>query len=143
MKYLLDTNIISEFVSKRPNYKVLDYIDSLDENSIYLSVITIGEIIFGIKKLDKSSKSKKIEKLLEWVENDLIARFEGRIVEIDLEIMIKWGEINAKLQKLGRPLPIMDSLIASSCLVKDLILITRNTKDFYNIDLKIINPFEM
>jgi len=83
LKYLLDTNIISEFVSKKPNQKVLDYINSLDENDIYLSVITIGEIRFGIEKLDKEHQTKKIEMLTNWLDNDLMQRFEGRIVDID------------------------------------------------------------
>ncbi len=141
MKYLLDTNIISEFISKKPNQKVLDYIKSLDENDIYLSVITIGEIRFGIEKLNKEYQSKRIKILSDWLNNDLMQRFDGRIVDIDKEIMLKWGEINGQLQKIGRPIPIVDSLIASSCLTKGLTLITRNTKDFYNFDIKMINPF--
>jgi len=141
LKYLLDTNIISEFVSKKPSQKVLDYINSLDENDIYLSVITIGEIRFGIEKLDKENQKKKIKMLSDWLENDLIQRFNGRILDVDLEIMLKWGEVNAQLQKIGKPMPIMDSLIASSCLAKELILITRNEKDFYSFDIEIINPF--
>ena len=141
MKYLLDTNIISEFVSKKPSQKVLDYINSLDENDIYLSVITIGEIRFGIEKLDKENQKKKIKMLSDWLENDLIQRFNGRILDVDLEIMLKWGEVNAQLQKIGKPMPIMDSLIASSCLAKELILITRNEKDFYSFDIEMINPF--
>ena len=141
MKYLLDTNIISEFISKKPNQKVLDYINSLDENDIYLSVITIGEIRFGIEKLDKEHQYKKIEMLSNWLNNDLMQRFEGRIVKIDTQTMLKWGEINGQLQKVGRPIPIMDSLIASSCLAKEFILITRNTKDFYSFEMKMINPF--
>ncbi|HHH54945.1 MAG TPA: type II toxin-antitoxin system VapC family toxin [Bacteroidetes bacterium] len=141
MKYLLDTNIISEFISKKPNQKVLDYINSLDENDIYLSVITIGEIRFGIEKLDIEHQSKKIEVLSSWLNNDLMQRFEGRIVHIDKQTMLKWGEINGELQKIGRPMPIMDSLIASSCLTKGFILITRNTKDFYNFEIEMVNPF--
>jgi len=141
LKYILDTNIISEFISKQPNQKVLDYINSLDENNIYLSVITIGEIRFGIEKLNKEYQAKKISILTNWLDNDLLERFEGRIVDIDKEIMFKWGKINGKLQKIGRPMPIMDSLIASTCLAKDFVLITRNTKDFYSFDIKLINPF--
>ena len=141
MKYLLDTNIISEFISKKPNQKVLNYINSLDENNIYLSVITLGEIRFGIEKLDKEHQSKKIEILSSWLDNDLMQRFEGRIVDIDKETMLQWGKINGELQKIGRPMPIMDSLIASSCLVEDFVLITRNTKDFYSFEMKMINPF--
>ena len=141
MKYLLDTNIISEFVSKKPNQKVLDYVSSLDENDVYLSVITIGEIRFGIEKLDKEKQKKKIKSLSDWLNNDLMQRFEGRILDIDIDIMLKWGEINAQLQKIGKPMPIMDSLIASSCLAKRFVLITRNEKDFYNFEMEMINPF--
>jgi len=141
LKYLLDTNIISEFISKKPNQKVLNYINSLDENNIYLSVITLGEIRFGIEKLDKEHQSKKIEILSSWLDNDLMQRFEGRIVDIDKETMLQWGKINGELQKIGRPMPIMDSLIASSCLVEDFVLITRNTKDFYSFEMEMINPF--
>ena len=141
MKYLLDTNIISEFVSKKPNQKVLDYINSLDENDIYLSVITLGEIRFGIEKLDRETQKKKIENLSHWLNNDLMQRFEGRVLDIDLEIMLKWGEVNAELQKVGKPMPIMDSLIASSCLEKGFVLITRNEKDFYSFEIEMVNPF--
>jgi len=141
LKYLLDTNIISEFVSKKPSQKVLDYVNSLDENDIYLSVITIGEIRFGIEKLDKANQKKKIKMLSDWLENDLMQRFHGRILDVDLQVMLKWGEVNAELQKIGKPMPIMDSLIASSCLAKELILITRNEKDFYSFDIEMINPF--
>ncbi len=104
-------------------------------------MITLGEIQFGIKKLDKEKQEKKINMLSDWLDNDLIQRFEGRILDIDLEIMLKWGEINAQLQKIGKPMPIMDSLIASSCLVKEFALITRNEKDFYSFEIEMVNPF--
>ena len=141
MKYLLDTNIISEFVSKKPNQKVLDYVSSLDENDVYLSVITIGEIRFGIEKLDKEKQKKKIKSLSDWLNNDLMQRFDGRVLDIDMKIMLKWGEINAQLQKIGKPMPIMDSLIASSCLAKEFVLITRNENDFYSFEIEMVNPF--
>ncbi|MFK5976055.1 MAG: hypothetical protein QM493_06070 [Sulfurovum sp.] len=64
-------------------------------------------------------------------------RFEGRILDIDLEIILKWGEANAQLQKISKPMPIMDSLIASSCLAKEFVLITRNEKDFYSFEMDI------
>jgi len=141
LKYLLDTNIISEFVSKKPNQKVLDYVSSLDENDVYLSVITIGEIRFGIEKLDKEKQKKKIKSLSDWLNNDLMQRFDGRVLDIDMKVMLKWGEINAQLQKIGKPMPIMDSLIASSCLAKEFVLITRNEKDFYSFEIEMVNPF--
>ena len=141
MSFILDTNIISEFISKNPNQNVIDYINSIDEEKIYISVITIGEIRFGIERLDKKYQDKKIERLIDWLENDLINRFSNRILDIDTSIMIKWGQISSQAQTIGKILPIMDSLIASTCLVKDKILITRNTKDFEQLGIKIINPF--
>jgi len=116
LKYLLDTNIISELVSKNPNANVINFISLLDEKTLYLSVIT---------------------------EEDLMARFANRIVNIDMETMLIWANENQKLKSVGRPLPIMDTLIASTCIANDFILITRNEKDFINLDLKIINPFNV
>ena len=138
MRYLLDTNVISEVIAKKPNQKVLDLLNSLDEDDIYLSVITIGEIKFGIQKVESQTKK---EQLLLWLEDDLLQRFKGRIVDIDVNTMLIWGEINQHLQSIGRVTPIMDALIASSCVAKDFTLITRNVKDFYNFDIEIINPF--
>ena len=138
MNYLLDTNIISEFISKTPNKRVVDYILTLDESSLFLSVITIGEIKAGIEKLDNG---KKKENLLYWLEHDLLSRFENRIISINLDVMMQWGEINQQLRKRGTPLPIMDSLIGATCKALDITLITRNEKDFKNIDIPIINPF--
>ena len=138
MKYLLDTNIISEFISKTPNQKVIDYILTLNENDIYLSVITIGEIKAGVEKL---ADGQKKDKLLYWLENDLLARFENRIIDIDAETMLQWAIVNTKLKQLGKPLPIMDSLIGATTQVKDMVLLTRNEKDFQNLDIRIVNPF--
>ncbi|SFP17029.1 type II toxin-antitoxin system VapC family toxin [Hydrogenimonas thermophila] len=138
MNYLLDTNIISELISKNPNKKVIDFILSLNEEKLYLSVITIGEIKSGIEKLDDGRKK---EKLLHWLENDLLVRFHNRIIDIDIEVMLQWGVTNTQLKKLGKPLPIMDSIIGSIAQAKNLILLTRNENDFKNLDIKIINPF--
>ena len=138
MNYLLDTNIISEFISKTPNKRVVDYILTLDESSLFLSVITIGEIKAGIEKLDNG---KKKENLLNWLEYDLLSRFENRIISINLDVMMQLGEINQQLRKIGTPLPIMDSLIGATCKALDITLITRNEKDFKNINIPIINPF--
>ncbi len=138
MRYLLDTNIISELVAKQPNQNVLDFISAIEEKDTYLSVITIGEIKSGIENI--KSIEKKI-KLIKWFEEDLLLRFQNRIVNIDKDIMIVWGKINQSLKSKGKTLPIMDSLIASSCIYNNFTLITRNEKDFQNLDINIINPF--
>ena len=97
MKYLLDTNIISELVSKKPNEEVLKFLSSLDDNSVYLSVITIGEIKSGIENLQNITKK---ENLTKWLENDLLKKFENKIINIDVDIMITWGKINHNLKNI-------------------------------------------
>ncbi len=138
MKYLLDTNVISELISKNPNEKVLKFVNSLDTSDVFLSAITIGEIKSGIENIQSDAKK---ELLSRWLHNDLLNKFENHIIPVDIEIMLTWGSINHELKKQGRPLPIMDSIIGATCLSKKLTLITRNEKDFQNLAIKIINPF--
>jgi len=138
MKYILDTNVISELTKTNPNPKVLDFLNSLEEEDIYLSSITIGEIYFGIQKLPHG---KKKEKLLSWIENKLLPRFHHKVISIDTDVMLQWAILTNELKTKGMPLPIMDSLIGATCIAKNFTLITRNEKDFQYINLKMINPF--
>lgn len=138
MKYLLDTNVISELISKNPNEQVVEFINDLNTEDVFLSAITIGEIKSGIENVQSDAKK---ELLSRWLHNDLLYKFENRIISIDTETMLTWGSINHKLKKQGLALPIMDSLIGATCLSKGLTLITRNEKDFQNLAIKIVNPF--
>ena len=138
MNYLLDTNIISEIISKYPNENVLNFLEKNKDN-LYLSVVTIGEINAGIEKLDNS---KRKDKLKLWLQ-DLLNKFEDKIINIDIYVMLLWGEISSTLKKQGITISIMDCLIASCAIKENLILITRNEKDFKDIkNLIIINPFK-
>jgi tRNA(fMet)-specific endonuclease VapC len=139
MNYLLDTNVISELISKRSNKKVLEWLDRLDSNTIYLSVITIGEIRKGIEKLPPSKRKERIK---EWLEGDLLLRFQGRILEITTEVMLIWGELTGRLEKEGRPITAIDSLIAAIALQGNYRLVTRNEHDFQYTGVTIINPWK-
>jgi len=139
LKYLLDTNIISELVSKKPNKIVVEYINNLNQDDVYLSVITIGEIQAGIQNIESESRKAL---LLKWLYSDLFKKFENKIIHIDIDIMLMWGNINHQLKKAGKPLPIMDSLIAATCIQNKGTLITRNESDFKNLEIAIINPFK-
>jgi tRNA(fMet)-specific endonuclease VapC len=138
MKYLLDTNVLSELVVKQPNTRVIDWIDSVDPNSLYLSVITIGELRKGIEKLPKS---KRKTNLLEWLNDQLQLRFRGRILAIDIDVMLAWGILMGQLEQVGRPLPAMDSLIAASALHHNCSLVTRNEDDFKETGVVLMNPW--
>ena len=139
MNYLLDTCVISELIKPRPSQKVVTWIDSIEEEKLYISVITIGEFEKGISKLPTSSKKDRIS---DWLNEDLLIRFKGRILDLDVNTLIKWGQIVANLENQGRKIPAVDSLIAATVLQYDLCLVTRNIQDFQNCSIKILNPWE-
>ena len=139
MKALLDTCVTSELVSKQPNPKVIEFVDSLDPEDVYLSVITIGEIVKGIKKL---SKSRRKTDLQTWLKDDLLVRFEGNVVALDTDVLIEWGALTARLESAGKTMPAIDSLIAATALAKKMILVTRNVSDFAETTVDILNPWE-
>ena len=138
MTYLLDTCLISELVAKQPNQKVLDWVDAQVPETLYLSVITIGEIAKGICKL---TPSKRKESLTTWLNETLPNRFEHRILTLDVSTMVLWGNLVGQLEQNGRPLPAMDSLIAAIALQHSLSLVTSNEKDFAGTGLIIVNPW--
>jgi len=139
MKYLLDTNVISELVAKQPNAQVVAWIDSLDAESVYLSVITIGELRKGIEKLPDSQRKTKLR---EWLDQELLLRFENRILVIDVPVMLKWGELVGRLERTGKSRPAMDSLIAAIALYHNCVVVTRNAADFADTGASIANPWE-
>ena len=139
MTFLLDTCVISELVAKQPNLHVVQWVDSIDEDKLFLSAITIGEIKRGIEKLADSSRKSA---LAEWLEGDLLIRFADRILPIDARVMLVWGQLTADLEKQGRRMPAIDSLIAATCVQERLDLVTRNEGDFAHSGLTVINPWE-
>jgi tRNA(fMet)-specific endonuclease VapC len=139
MNYLLDTNVISELISKQPNKKVVEWLDHLDPNTIYLSVITIGEIRKGIEKLPPSKRRDGVKG---WLEEDLLLRFQGRILEITTGVMLIWGELTGRLENEGRRITAIDSLLAATALHGNYRLVTRNEHDFQHTGVTIINPWK-
>jgi predicted nucleic acid-binding protein len=139
MTYLLDTCVISELVAKQPNLHVVQWVDSIDEDKLFLSAITVGEIKRGIEKLADSSRKSA---LAEWLEGDLLIRFTDRILPIDIPVMLVWGQLTAGLEKQGRRMPAIDSLIAATCLQGRLDLVTHNESDFAHSGVTVINPWE-
>lgn len=139
MKALLDTCVISELVSKRPNPSVVEFVDSLDPEDVFLSVITIGEIVKGIEKLPKSRRKTDLRN---WLNDDLLVRFEGNILALDTDILIEWGALTARFESTGKTMPAIDSLIAATALSKKMTLVTRNVSDFVETNAEIVNPWE-
>ncbi len=139
MNYLLDTCVISELVAKKPDSQVLAWIDGLADEHVFLSVLTVGEIQRGISKLPDSNRRTT---LVNWLETDLLARFSGRLLDLDVAVLLKWGELTARLEGAGRPLPAVDSLFAAQALTYQMNFVTRNTKDFIDTGVNLVNPWQ-
>lgn len=138
MKYLLDTCVISELVARNPLGKVVEWIDRIDPEQVYLSVVTIGEIRKGIQKLPDSQRKTALQ---EWLTHDLLDRFQGRILPIDTEVMLTWGRLVGNLELQGKKMAAMDSLIAAIVLHDGLTLVTRNEEDFKHAGIPLANPW--
>lgn len=136
MSYLIDTNIISELIKDKPNARVVHGIQRLPTTSLYLSAFTWGELRKGVEKLPPSSKKARLHT---WLETDLKTWFKNRILSFDLNVADRWGQL---LVEMNRSVPMVDSLIAATALHHNIILLTRNKKDFSYPKLHVINPFE-
>ncbi len=139
MNYLLDTCVISELIKKSPSSKVVKWISKTEENNLFISVFTIGEIHKGIEKL---AESKKKEKLHKWVNYDLQERFKDRTINFDLKTATVWGKIQAQSEILGKALPAIDGQIAATGISYDLTVVTRNTSDMEVSGVSLLNPWE-
>lgn len=138
MNYILDTNVVSELVTQDPDHHVIQWVDSIDPASLFLSVITIGEIKKGIEKLPDSRRK---ENLSTWLEQDLLVRFGEHILPIDTFVIMTWGQLIADLERNGKPMPAIDSLIAATAFCLGYTLVTRNTADFDSVAINILNPW--
>jgi predicted nucleic acid-binding protein len=139
VNYILDTNVISELVAPQPNPKVIAWIQSIDPNQVFLSVIAIGELKKGIEKL---SNSERKEILDQWLREDLLVRFENHLLIIDTETMLIWGILIAQLEAIGRPISAIDSLLAATAVQWQFTLVTRNTAHFVQTGIPLLNPWE-
>jgi predicted nucleic acid-binding protein len=117
---------------------VLAWLDDQSEETLYLSVLTLGEIRKGIARLPTGPKRKRLD---HWLQHDLRERFTGRILEIDAEIADLWGRLQAQAETHGRPLPTLDSLLAATALTRGLSLVTRNTPDFSFAGVELLDPW--
>jgi toxin FitB len=137
--YLLDTCVISELIKAEPSPKVMVWIDGQEEQSLYLSVITLGEIEKGISKLAEGRKKMQLQA---WLADELMERFNGRIIGITTEVARCWGKMLGESETNGRALPVVDALIAATAITNELIVVTRNTVDMIGSGARLFDPWQ-
>ncbi len=137
--YLLDTCVVSEATRPRPSAKVRDWIRATLPERQFLSVVTLTEIEQGIATLDNAGKAVKLR---DWLQNEVLPGFEGRIIDVDPNVAVRWGRLVGDGRRAGQPPPVMDALLAATALEHGLSLVTRNVADFMCFNLELVNPWQ-
>jgi predicted nucleic acid-binding protein len=138
MNFLLDTNVVSEWVKPQPNAGVVRWLYETDEDSFFLSVITLAELRFGVERLTPSVRKNLLD---EWLREELAGRFEGRILAVDEAVADMWGQVQAGREADGRRMNSMDCFLAATARVHKLTLVTRNRRDFSGSGCELIDPW--
>lgn len=138
MNLLLDTNVLSEVRRPTPSPKVLAWLDTIDEDRAFISVASIAELRRGIALLDDGRRRAA---LAAWLAHDLPARFVERVLPIDRAVAERWGDLMAQSRRSGVALSVMDGFFAATALANDLMLVTRNVKDFAAFGVPLLNPW--
>ena len=135
MSYLIDTNVLSELRRSKASPRVVAWVHARPPQSMYLSVLTLGEIRKGVEGVGDAAFRQT---LTDWLEVELPNFFIGRLLDIDREVADNWGRVQASA---GRTLPVIDGLLAATALQHDLTLVTRNEEDFQGLGVRILNPW--
>ncbi len=137
--FLLDTNVPSELTRPRPEPRVTQWLEATDDESMYISVITVGEVCKGITVHRQASRR---DWLRQWLENEVRPWFAGRILPVTEAISERWGILEGECQLNGLGFNAPDGLIAATALEHDLTVVTRNVRDFAGFDVAVLNPWE-
>jgi predicted nucleic acid-binding protein len=137
--FLLDTNVPSELTRPRSDPRVERWLEEVDDEQLYLSVISFGELLKGLTILPESKRRIGLQK---WLDHTLRPWFEGRVLPVDESIAERWGVLAGECHLRGAPLNTTDGLIAATALEHNLTVVTRNVKDFARLGVAIFNPWE-
>ena len=137
MNFLLDTNAISEWVKPRPNPGVIGWMESADEDRIFLSVVSLAELRYGVERIAAGRRRSRLE---QWLQHELPLRFEGRILPVDANVAEAWGRTVSRSEAAGRPMGAMDAFLAATAETYQMTLVTRNVSHFPLVKA-VLNPW--
>jgi len=135
---VLDTNVVSEFMTSPPSEAVFNWLNAQDAAELYLTTITTAEIVFGLSAMPEGGRRRLLS---DRFEQFLSSAFESRILFFDVEAARAYGEIRAHRRRLGRPMSNFDGQIAAIARTTGCAVATRNVKDFEDCGLELFNPF--
>ena len=138
MGFLLDTNVVSETVKPWPDERVLSWIADQAPGELFLAAMTFAELVRGARKLADTARGRALER---WIHDDLARQFAGRVLPFDLEAAAIWGEIMGDSDRIGRTCPAADAQIAAVARRRGLTLATRNTRDFAEMQVDLLDPW--
>jgi toxin FitB len=138
MAWLVDTCALSESTRPKPDARVAAFMDRLDWDQTYISVISLGEIWKGIQKLPTSRRRDELQR---WLTHTLVPSLVNPPLPIDLDVAFRWGKLRAALDDQGNMKPTLDCLLAATALVYDLTIVTRNERDFLHTGVQVFNPW--
>ena len=138
VRYLLDTNVVSELAKPSPSSRVMRWVESLSGLDLAISVLTIGELSLGVRSMRSGERR---DRLAEWVETALPRQFLGRTLPVDDRVAIEWGRLSAEARNGGRPLPVIDGLLLATAAVHNLAFVTRNEGDCAGRGVETVNPW--
>jgi predicted nucleic acid-binding protein len=137
MSFLLDTNAVSEWTKPRPNPGLIGWMESTDEDRVFISVITLAELRYGVERLAVGARRRRLEA---WLGHQVPLRFEGRILPVDANIAEAWGKAVSRSDSAGRPIGAMDAFLAATAEFHHLTLVTRDVSDFQLLKA-VLNPW--
>jgi predicted nucleic acid-binding protein len=135
----LDTNIPSEMIRTVPDPRVNAWVSEQEDVSLYLSVVTIGELRKWITVLPKGKRRSRLQ---DWLGGEIIPLFTGRTLPVTQAIANRWGVLSGQRQTAGRPLSMADGILAATALENDLTMVTRNVKDYEGLGVATLNPWD-
>jgi predicted nucleic acid-binding protein len=137
MNFLLDTNAVSEWVKPRPNSGLIRWMEAVDEDRVFLSVISLAELRYAVERMPLGARRNRLE---QWLLDELPLRFEGRVLPVDETVAEAWGKTVSRSEASGRSIGVMDAFLSATAEVHRLTLVSRNVSDFPMLKA-VVNPW--
>ena len=138
MSFLLDTCFVSELTKPKCDEGVIAWLDEQGEDALFLSAVTVGELEMGLAQVAEGARKKRLRA---FIESEIFERFKKQTLDTDERVWRRWGALSGAAARAGKPLPVLDALIAAVAQVHGLTVVTRNESDFGRCDVPVVNPW--